>query len=255
MRNIIKAIAPLIGLLLMSCQHTSTTILNGSCSGTDCRGRVLTILPIPLDGVSIQNKNDVVGVFSPDGRSPEVIIQDTLYKAVLREISRTLDAAKMSSHELPFGLYRSKRDTLTFLAVKLPMQPENIDGGDHINVYVPKSETLRDSVDIGLSINEICLGVSTEEAGHQNGYYTPGATVMTPGGAIQTAGHWTGGSYRSSSDKMEAGLQFIVWDYKNSCPITYGVVNVDQGKSMSSSTWASLFQLIARTLLEKSSLK
>jgi hypothetical protein len=214
--------------------------MNPQYSSNCCRERTLTILPIPIDAITIANPADFTNDFKDDARKPEEVIQDSCYHEMLREMLRSVREIRKDTTVLNPTLFSSLHDARCFKEVTHPVGKDNTE----YEFLLPKNECIGKEVDIALIFNKITFD-RRKKAG------SSGAWVPVAGGGRMMVGG-SGGS-----DKLESKLLFIIWDYKANAPVCYGETSVANSvfMAMTRNTWKQQYSQILRGALQKTPFK
>lgn len=234
-------------LLLTGCAAPEV-VQNTNYKDKDLSKRDLTILPIPDDGITVLNKDDVEDDFDDDKRKPESILQDEVYKTILKASLKSLKRVHVIDTQFPASLFPSRKDTSQFFQVIARVRKDTtVD-----TFYVPRKAMLEShhiTPDIALCINTIEFGRNLTEPGPAR--FVPGNTVSTPYGSFQEPGHFENGR---SSEYLGSNFFYVIWDYKENQAITYGL-----GKhssmlmlGMTNSTWKDNFKYIGVEIFKNS---
>jgi hypothetical protein len=233
------------GIVLVGCQSSQNVVLNQRYKDADFSGRTVAHLPIPLDAIVTQDTAQVRADFANDKRPPEVVVQDSLYRKMIFQTSRSLLSGRLVFTDWPSDLFRSQRDSSRFAAIKLAVPVSR--GDSEYTFYVPRKEFLPDTgIDVGIAINSVSIDTDVVA---QGGSYSPGPGISTPGGWMPTAGTYSPGG---RATLRSASIQFIMWDYRLGQPVTYGVAHADPAPEYSGSSTSTMFRVIAQRVFENS---
>ncbi len=237
-------------LVFVGCQSGSNVIRNEKYNKLRFPGKSVAIAPIPLDGITVQNKDDIEDDFEMDKRKSEVIIQDSLYRKIVRQAGSSLFRNKVHPG-LPFDTFATLDDPTSFFGVSRAMK---YDGKDTlVTFFVPKKEIFGEQgPNAVVIINRIAIGRNLSGRSLSMPTYVPGPTISTPGGSFQGAGKWMGGG--GSSEYLGGIVEYIMWSYDENEPIAYGATNVADKFmfGMTNKVWHNFFRQVGKTLFENS---
>ncbi len=237
-------------LVLVGCQSGSNIIRNEKYNRLRLTGKSVAISPVPLDVITVQNKDDAEDDFETDKRKPEVIVQDSLYQKIVRQAGNSLFRNKVHP-ALPFDKFPALHDSASFFGVSCKMKD---DGKDTlVTFFVPKKEIFGEQApNAVVIINRIVIGRNLSGRSLSMPTYMPGPTISTPGGSFQGAGMWVGGG--GSSEYLGGIVEYIMWSYDENEPISYGVTNVADKFlfGMTNNVWHNLFRQVGKKLFEDS---
>ena len=235
-----------LALFFAGCLGSKNIVVNETYADADFSQRRVTVLPVPLDAITIRDTALVREEYDTDTREPAIALQDSLWKTLTSSTSASLLKGSCSSATLPQNMFLSQSDTADFFAVKLQLAGQK--GDTELTFFVPQRRLFSgDSMDVGLVLNSFDLNTTNHQFSSP-GFYTPGHTISTPGGSFETAGHWSmGGSGTSMS--LWAFVRFIMWDYRAGRPIVHGTV---EAKVLLGHSLFVLFDVTAQRLFEDS---
>jgi len=244
--------------ILLGCQSTGNFVVNDKYGNMDLSRKWILISPLPHDVVAVENKDDVADDFENDTRESEVVIQDSLYRKMNQHAAGSLGTGKFLDLKLPFDLFPSQVDTSQFSSIKLPIRIADRD--TVLSFLLPHQAIIpSEHVDVVVIINKVRIGRNIDGS---NGFsaptYVAGTTVSTPGGSFSTPGMWMGGGGGGgASSYLGATVKFIIWDYENNAPISYGIANVRKGVNTGCTIndWNSLFESVIEKVFEGTTFK
>ncbi len=234
-------------LFFVGCRSGSSNIIrNEKYADIKFKGKTVVISPVPLDAITVQNKDDVEDDFDTDHRPPEIIVQDSLYRRVVQRARASLFAPYFKN-VLPFDMFQTRFDSTAFFKVSLKAKVDEKD--TLVDFCVPRKHLFASQpTNLVVVINRITIGRNLSGRAMSAPHYVAGPTISTPGGSFRGGGMWMGGGGGGSSQYLGGVMEFIMWDYDANEPVTYGITDVKESFSlgMTTVTWYNLFHQISK---------
>ncbi|MBI5474831.1 MAG: hypothetical protein HY961_21025 [Ignavibacteriae bacterium] len=240
--------------VFVGCQPSSSYVTrNEKYANVKFKDKTVIISPVPLDVITVENKDDVEDDFDTDHRTPEAIVQDSLYRRIVPYVRASLWGAALSTKGLAFYMFQTLHDSAAFIKVSLKTKKDEKD--TLVDFFVPRKHVFAPQVpNVVVIINRITVGRDFSGRSVSVPHYVPGPTISTPGGTFSGGGMWMGGGGGGASQYLGGVVQFIMWDYDANEPVTYAITDVSETFSlgMTTKTWQSFFRRVGKTLFENS---